>query len=291
MRHSIWYRRERHIQGWEVRSAAIPYGFHSSEDFFEYFRTFELTTPWLNCFADYLERESNSRRIIQDNLSKWFQFRFSESVLNDKSHTTFKDEVYNNRCRLIPCTSTVRVIQHEHFQDVSVVTIDFDRRLLVPQLAGFQSIADIEFDLLSRNINPPQHFVSDIITERITIVHRFNTEGDKVVEWNWNYEDNDISSITIPDNGFFHLENAYKRINEYIMSKINRLNEQRIKDYTIALSESYADPILLNLIAIDPESRQQFESRNNVTKTEAFALGQTITSLEDKLCQVTSSDK
>jgi len=263
---------ERHIQGWEFRSVAGPYIFEGAEEFRRHVELYELTHPWLNCRADYLENQSKCTDLIKNDLPKWIQFRAGEKVLQDKTGKTMQEESLNLKKRLIPSFAKVHVVSRKHYEDLSVVVLDFDRRVILPNEDGVTNLSEIQFELWSRDRQPPQSLTQDIVSERITVVHKFDSTG-KVTEWNWNYENNDISKAFPVDTEVKHMigrhfQRVYQRMNECLMDKVMGLNEKRIEHYQKILDSRRP-------------SRQ-------LTKTEEFDLSQLPEStLEDKIKQLT----
>ena len=100
------------------------------------------------------------------------------------------------------------------------MVLDFDRRVILPNEDGVANLSEIQFELWSRDRQPPQSLTQDIVSERITVVHKFDSTGT-VTEWNWNYENNDISKAFPVDTGVGrHFQRVYQRMNEWLMDKV-----------------------------------------------------------------------
>jgi len=105
--------RERHIQGFESRMSAAPFMFKTSAEFCQFFKSYELESAWLNCFADYLERESKSSTFFIDAVPKWLQLRRKETFVDDKNFGNFTYNVESLRHRIIPSNATMRIVDRK----------------------------------------------------------------------------------------------------------------------------------------------------------------------------------
>ena len=123
----------------------------------------------------------------------------------------------------------INVVSRKHYEDLSVVVLDFDRRVILPNEDSARNLSEIQFELWSRGRQPPQILTQDFVSERITVVHKFDSAG-KVTEWSWNYENNDIAQAfpidkSVGNNFGRHFQRVYQRMNEWIMDKVqNKLN-------------------------------------------------------------------
>ena len=98
------------------------------------------------------------------------------------------------------------------------------------------------------------NLVDEPTTVRITVSHKFNKTGDKIIGWDWHYEDVDITTIFAPLGSNSHpanfLMNSYRNIYRIIMDKVNELNNRRIETHKSKISATTTDPDLLRLLDI-----------------------------------------
>ena len=93
--------------------SAAPFMFKTSAEFCQFFKSYELESAWLNCFADYLERESKSSTFFIDAVPKWLQLRRKETFVDDKNFGNFTYNVESLRHRIIPSNATMRIVDRK----------------------------------------------------------------------------------------------------------------------------------------------------------------------------------
>ena len=105
---------------------------------------------------------------------------------------------------------------------------------------AWYSLSDIEFEVLSRETCAPNAFYTEVLTERITIVHKFDIENAKITEWDWNYENNDVKKVVLFDGTQKSAREIYQAWHKFMVEKINQLNSDRIEKYEKLLNKMEA---------------------------------------------------
>ena len=112
---------------------------------------------------------------------------------------------------------------------------------------NFNSLSDMEFEAMSREIETPHAFYTEILTQRITVVHNFDSENSKITEWNWCYENNDIRNIVLFDGSQKQFREIYQKCHDFMVEKINKLNLKRIEKYEDILKKLYESEYIFRM--------------------------------------------
>ena len=100
---------------------------------------------------------------------------------------------------------------------------------------------------MSREIETPHAFYTEILTQRVTVVHNFDSENSKITEWDWCYENNDIRNIVLFDGAQKQFREIYQKCHDFLVEKINKMNLKRIKKYEAILIQLYESKYIFHI--------------------------------------------
>jgi len=261
---------ERHVQSWEWNTAAIPFSFSNFRDFGRFFEKSEIQFLWLSCLGEYSGLLAPETRTSKNSFIRKLQFRASDERLTEMSPRQLSSFVEDDRHRLMPCFTNIKVERIDHYTDSSVVTLLLDRRLILPTRAPINNLQEAEMKTYWRDSNTPHHIFKEPHIEKLRIVHKFDAAG-KIVQWHWHYEDNDISELPISS----PIDKLYQKIHLKITNFLNEHNEEKIERARRS-PQIYQNEEFSRLFDTDPKL-------STVSKAETFDKAQRPKSLVDKL--------
>lgn len=179
--------------------------------------------------------------------------------------------VEDDRHRLMPCFSKFTIENVDHYSDCSIVTLMIDRRLLLPSTDTVNNLDEAEMKAYWRDSNTPHHIFKAPHIEKLRVVHKFDA-NQRICEWMWHYEDNDITAIPISS----YIDNAYRHLHSFMTTKINDNNRARLQRATDVIRIN-GDPKECDLLGVEPFIPVE------KSKTENFETSQRPKSLSDKL--------